>query len=75
MHAHALAKILPIDRLEADLVDRFRGNLATFSLTDIPQVGSVGTRKAAPPPTFGQSERVSGGGSQVPEATEPELAG
>jgi hypothetical protein len=25
----------------------------------------VGGRKAAPPPTFGQSERVSGGGCQV----------
>ena len=32
---------------------------------DIPQMGSVGTRKAAPLSTFGQSERVCGGGCQV----------
>src|SRR4051812_18117109 len=33
--------------------------------SDIPQIGSVGVRKAAPPLAFGQSERVSGGGYQV----------
>ena len=39
--------------------------------TGIPQVGSIGTRKVAPPPIFGQSKRVSGGGSQVQGATDP----
>ena len=38
-------------------------------------MGSAGTRKAAPPPTFGQSKHVSGGGSQAQGATGPQPKG
>jgi hypothetical protein len=34
-------------------------------------MGSVGSREAALPFAFGQSERVSGGGSQLQGAAEP----
>ena len=42
-----------------------------FGCTDIPQMGSAGTRKVAPPSTFGQLERLSDGGSQVQGSAGP----
>src|SRR3954447_26686943 len=43
------------------------------TLTDIPQMGSVGARKAPPRPTFGRPERLPAGGYQVGR-TNPGLA-